>query len=276
MFYKLVVKEVVVKSVVITGSTRGIGYGLADSFLALGCVVTVSGRSSTSVEKAITQLSSGHQADSVLGHPCDVTRFEQVQGLWDKAQSHFGKVDIWVNNAGIGHPQLEFWTQSSEEIRAVVETNIVGTMYGARVALRGMLEQGFGSLYNMEGLGSDNRRVRGLTLYGSTKSSVRYLTDALAEEVKGTGVIVGAFSPGMVVTKFLTGRFEEGSEEWEEAKRILNILADRVETVTPWLAEKAYRNKKNGGRFNWLTRGKVISRFFAASFNKRDLFKELE
>ena len=128
----------------------------------------------------------------------------------------------------------------------------------------------------MEGLGSDNRRVGGLTLYGSTKSSVRYLTDALAEEVKGTGVIVGAFSPGMVVTKFLTGRFEEGSEEWEEAKRIFNILADRVETVTPWLAEKAYRNKKNGVRFNWLTRGKVTSRFFAAPFNKRDLFKELE
>ena len=264
------------KSVVITGSTRGIGYGLADSFLALGCVVTVSGRSSTSVQKAVTQLSSAHQADRVLGHPCDVTRFEQVQGLWDKAHSHFGKVDIWVNNAGIGHPQLEFWTESSQEIRAVVETNIVGTMYGARVALRGMLEQGFGSLYNMEGLGSDGRKVKGLTLYGSTKSCVRYLTDALAEEVRGTGVLVGAFSPGMVVTELLIGRYEGGSEDWEGAKRIFNILADRVETVTPWLAEKAMTNKKNGERFNWMTRGKVTGRFLAAPFRKRDLFEGLE
>ena len=264
------------KSVVITGSTRGIGYGLADSFLDLGCVVTINGRSLTSVEKAVTQLSSEHRADSLLGHPCDVTRFKQVQGLWDKAQSHFGKVDIWVNNAGIGHSQLEFWTQSSEEMRAVVETNVVGTMYGAKVALRGMLEQGFGSLYNMEGLGSDNRKVNGLTLYGSTKSCVRYLTDSLAEEVQGTGVIVGAFSPGMVVTDFLTGRYEEGSEEWEAAKRIFNILADRVETVTPWLAEKAQKNKKNGARFNWLTRGKAISRFLTAPFRKRDLFEGLE
>ena len=127
----------------------------------------------------------------------------------------------------------------------------------------------------MEGLGSDNRRVRGLTLYGSTKSCIRYLTDALAEEVRGTGVIVGAFSPGMVVTEFLTGRFEEGSEDWKQAKRIFNILADRAETVTPWLAEKAQTNKKNGARFNWMTRGKVISRFLAAPFRKRDLFEGL-
>lgn len=264
------------KSVVITGSTKGIGYGLADSFLALGCVVTVSGRSSTSVQNALAQLASAHQADSVLGHPCDVTRFEQVQGLWDKAHSHFGKVDIWVNNAGIGHPQLEFWTESSQEISALVETNIVGTMYGARVALRGMLEQGFGSLYNMEGLGSDGRKVKGLTLYGSTKSCIRYLTDALAEEVRGTEVIVGAFSPGMVVTELLIGRYESGSQDWESAKRIFNILADRVETVTPWLAQKAITNKKNGVRFNWMTRGKVTGRFLAAPFRKRNLFDELE
>jgi len=273
---KLVVKEVVVKSVVITGSTRGIGYGLADSFLDLGCFVTVSGRSSTGVQKAVTQLSSAHQADRVLGHPCDVTRFEQVQGLWEKAQDQFGKVDIWVNNAGIGHPQLEFWRESSQEISTVVETNIVGTMYGARVALRGMLEQGFGSLYNMEGLGSDGRTVRGLTLYGSTKSCIRYLTDALAEEVRGTGVLVGALSPGMVVTELLIGRYESGSQDWEGAKRIFNILADRVETVTPRLAEKIITNKKNGARFKWMTRSKVTGRFLAASFRKRDLFEGLE
>ena len=86
---------------------------------------------------------------------------------------------------------------------------------------------------------------------------------------------MGAFSPGMVVTEFLTGRFEEGSEDWKQAKRIFNILADRVETVTPWLAEKAKTNKKNGARFNWMTRGKVISRFLAAPFRKRDLFEGL-
>jgi hypothetical protein len=78
------------------------------------------------------------------------------------------------------------------------------------------------------------------------------------------------------VTELLIGRYESGSEDWEGAKRIFNILADRVETVTPWLAEKAMMNKKNGARFKWMTRSKITGRFLSASFRKRDLFDGLE
>ncbi len=260
------------KSIVITGSTRGIGYGLADSFLSLDCEVMVSGRSAEGVEKAVLRLSSSHQPDRVAGHICDVRNFDQVRALWDRAKEHFGKVDIWVNNAGVGHPQRDFWMEPREEIDAVVGTNIVGTMYGLRTALRGMREQGFGGIYNMEGLGSDGRRVSGLTLYGSTKSCVRYLTDAAAKEVKGSTVIVGALYPGMVVTEFLTKWYEKDSEEWERAKRIFNILADRVEVVAPWLVERVMENKINGARIAWLSGRKVMFRFLAAPFRKRNVF----
>ena len=78
------------RSIVITGSTRGIGYGLADSFLALDCDVTVSGRTLAGVERAVEALSSKHQTENAFGHPCDVTRFEQVQALWDAAANRFG------------------------------------------------------------------------------------------------------------------------------------------------------------------------------------------
>ncbi len=261
------------KSIVITGSTRGIGYGLADSFLALDCGVTVSGRTLAGVEQAVARLSSKHETESAFGHPCDVTRFEQVQALWDAARSRFGKIDIWINNAGIGHSQADFWEHEPEQITAVVETNLVGAMYGARVALGGMLEQGFGSFYNMEGLGSDGRRVEGLTLYASTKAGLRYLTDALVQETQGTPVVVGALRPGMVVTDLLTQQYEERPEDWESAKRIFNILGDRVETVTPWLARKVLANDKTGVRIVWLTRRKSIGRFLTAPFCKRDLFE---
>ena len=263
------------KSIIITGSTRGIGRGLADSFLALGCSVTVSGRTQVNVDKATTELSAKYKPASVFGHPCDVRQFEQVQALWDAAGAHFGQVDIWINNAGISHPQLDFCEQSPEQIQAVVSTNTIGAMYGAQVAIRGMLDQGFGSVYNMEGLGSDGRRVEGLTLYGCTKSGLRYLTDALVEETRDTPVLVGALLPGMVVTDFLTGQYEERPEEdWERAKRIFNILADRVETVTPWLAERVLANQKTGVRISWLSRGKIMGRFLTARFRKRDLFGE--
>ena len=261
------------QTVVITGSTRGIGYGLADAFLERGCAVGICGRTAEGVQRAIDSLSTKHAAQRVWGQPCDVTELEQVQALWDAAQAHYGQVDVWINNAGLGHSQCDLIGMSPEEMEAIVQTNLIGTMYGAKVALSEMLAQGSGSLYNMEGLGSDGRRVEGLCVYGMTKYAIRYLTESLVHETRGTPVLVGALSPGMVTTEFLTSRFEDRPpEDWERAKRIFNILADRVETVTPWLAQKVLDNKRTGVRFQWLTQAKVLGRFLAAPFRKRDLF----
>jgi DICT domain-containing protein len=85
---------------------------------------------------------------------------------------------------------------------------------------------------------------------------------------------VGALRPGMVLTDLVTGQYEgRPEEEWQDAKRIFNILADRVETVTPWLAQKVLANQRSGVRITWLTRRKVMGRFLAAPFHKRDLFE---
>jgi NAD(P)-dependent dehydrogenase (short-subunit alcohol dehydrogenase family) len=261
------------KTVVITGSTRGIGYGLADAFLALDCAVVISGRTQEAVDRAVAELSAKHEPDRILGQPCDVTDFQQVQVLWDVSQARLGKIDIWINNAGISHPQEAFWDHPPERIEAVVGTNLVGTMYGCKVALQGMLDQGAGAVYNLEGLGSDGRRVEGLALYSTTKYGLRYLNQTLAEEVEGTGVIVGALAPGMVITELLTDQYEDRPGDWEEAKRIFNIIADRVETVVPWLAERVLANVENGARINWLTRPKIIGRFLTARFHNRELFE---
>jgi NAD(P)-dependent dehydrogenase (short-subunit alcohol dehydrogenase family) len=260
------------KTIVITGSTRGIGRGLATAFLDLGCQVVISGRAQSTVDEVVAKLAERYGPEQVHGVACDVTELEQVQALWDGAKAHFGHVDVWINNAGVAHGQTTFWEQDAELIARVVETNVIGAMYGAKVALAGMLTQGSGQLYNMEGLGSDGRRVEGLTLYGTTKAALAYLTDALVEETRGTPIVVGALRPGMVVTDMLTTQYQGKPDEWEEAKRIFNILADRVETVTPWLAEKVVNNERTGVRFAWLSRLKVLGRFLTAPFGRRDLF----
>ena len=82
------------KIIVITGSTRGIGYGLAENFLQLGCSVTVSGRSRESTEQAVSKLTDKYDKMRVFGFPCDVTVPEQVTALWEATQAHYGKVDI--------------------------------------------------------------------------------------------------------------------------------------------------------------------------------------
>jgi len=260
------------KTIVITGSTRGIGYGLTDAFLARGCRVVVSGRSQTAVDEAVAKLSTTHPAERIFGCPCDVTECDQVQALWDTAKEHFGPIDIWINNAGVAHPMQDFWQQSPDQVRAVVDTNVVGAMFGARVAVRGFLDQGHGSLYNMEGLGSDGRKLAGMMVYGTSKYALSYLTDALVAETQGTPVLVGALQPGMVMTDLITKQYDERPEDFEDAKRVLNILTDRVETVTPWLADKVLANEKTGVRFRWLTRGKLMGRFLMAPFRPRVIY----
>jgi NAD(P)-dependent dehydrogenase (short-subunit alcohol dehydrogenase family) len=263
------------KAVVITGSTRGMGFALADAFLGFGCQVVISGRTKEGVGEAVDHLCLQHPDDNIFGKPCDVRDYSQVEDLWEAARAHFGRVDIWINNAGISHPQANFWEHSTQMIDAVVGTNVIGSMYGTRVALLGMLEQGYGALYNMEGLGSDGRIIEGLALYGSTKSALHYLDRALIKQLAGTPVIVGVLSPGMLVTDMLTAQYRDRPvEEWERAKKVFNILADRVENVAPWMAEQILKNEKSGVYIKWLTQGRLIRRFLLAPFHKRDLFSD--
>ncbi len=261
------------KVVVITGSTRGIGYGLADSFMARGCQVMISGRAPATVTQAVNKLAQKYGAANVAGQPCDVTDLQQVQALWDAAAARFQRVDIWINHAGVGNTPMPFWELDPEKMRQVVGTNVLGTMYGCQVALRGMLKQGYGSLYNMEGYGSSSsaRMVKGLALYGTSKAALAFLDSALIDELKGTSIIVGTLQPGMVVTDLLTNQRESDPAEWERSKRIFNILADRVETVTPWLADQVLANQKNGARISWANGMKIGLRFLTAPFVKRNV-----
>jgi NAD(P)-dependent dehydrogenase (short-subunit alcohol dehydrogenase family) len=262
------------KIIVITGSTRGIGLGLADAFLARNCAVVINGRTTASVDGAVEQLAANYDRERILAHPGDVTDFDQVQALWDAARAHFGHVDVWINSAGLAHAQTDFWQHDPAEIEAVVRTNTIGAMYGARVAIAGMLDQGFGAFYNMEGLGSDGRQVEGLALYGSTKYALSYLTDALVDQTRGSGLVVGALRPGMVLTDLLIGQRSRDAGDWERAKKVFNLLADHVETVTPWLADQVLANERTGVRIKWLTTWRLIGRVLAAPFRRRDLFEE--
>jgi NAD(P)-dependent dehydrogenase (short-subunit alcohol dehydrogenase family) len=260
------------KSIVITGSTSGIGLGLADAFLNRGCAVTISGHSQMNLDKAYKVLVGKNDESRILAYLCDVSNYDQIEDLWRVAKARFDSVDIWINNAGAGHPETTIWEYSRETIDRVVTANVTGALYGLTVALKGMMQQGYGSIYNMEGLGSSGPVIKGLALYAATKSALSYLTTAAAKEVRGTPIIVAGLRPGMVATKLITGQYEGHPEEWKRVERIFNILSDRVETVTPWMVKKILSNKKNGVRIEWLSRSKVIMRFLTSPFHKRAVF----
>lgn len=260
------------KVVVVTGGVRGIGLGLAREFLARGAQVVVCGRSQGSVDQGLAALGGG---DRVSGIPTDVTERASVQALWDHAVATFGRVDVWVNNAGISAPKRAIVDLEQSIVEDVLKVNLVGTHNACAVAAKGMGAQASGGfVWNMEGFGSDGRVQDGIGVYGTSKYGLRYLTKALVKEHKESKVKFGFLSPGIVVTDLLVGDYDGDPEGFEKAKKIFNILGDKVETVTPHLVEGILSASKNGERVEWLTNAKVMKRFLTAGFTKRDLFAE--
>lgn len=262
------------KTVIVTGSTRGIGYGLADAFLDRGCQIVVSGRNQDGVNQAVATLGEKYPQERILGQACDISDYGQVKALWDAAVAQLGQVDIWVNNAGQGQAMQDFWTMEPGQISNMVQANVTGTMFGSKVAIEGMLAQGHGAIYIMEGAGSTGRIHVGMIVYGATKRGLNYLIDGLTEELEGSPVIVGGLSPGMVVTDLFTQQREQNPEDWERTKWILNVIGEKIETVTPWLADQMLVNTKNGANLSFAKRGKILWRFLTAPFIKRDLFAD--
>jgi NAD(P)-dependent dehydrogenase (short-subunit alcohol dehydrogenase family) len=263
----------VTKTVIVTGSTKGLGLGLVRSFLDLGTNVVVSGRGARDVESVCAALGEHAPKERVFGRACDVSVYADVRALWDATCERFGSVDVWVNNAGTSNAQRAFVELAPDQIASVVGTNLIGTMNGSRVALEGMLKQGRGAIYNMEGFGADGARQKGMALYGSTKTALRYFTKSLADETRGSAVIVGTASPGIVVTDLLLSVYREGDAElWRSKRWLFNFIADPVDVVAPWLARRLLDNRRSGAHLAWMTVLKGALRFFDPRYHRRNLF----
>jgi len=263
------------KNIVITGGTRGIGHGLATEFLRRNCNVVITGRDQQQVDGVVAKLGEQFGADKIAGTRCEITSADDLAALWSFAADAMGSVDVWINNAGMSIARKPLHEQSAADIEAIVQTNLTGTLLASKVALAGMHTQGSGQVWNMEGFGSGDQVAPGMAAYGATKRAVTYLNKALQKEVKDSPVQVCTLSPGIVVTDLLIGDYDLQSAEWQKAKKIMNILGDKVETVTPYLADGILKAGKSGDKVAWLTVPKAFGRFMTAGFNKRDLFADI-
>jgi NAD(P)-dependent dehydrogenase (short-subunit alcohol dehydrogenase family) len=245
------------KTIVITGSTRGIGYGLALQFLKRGHQVVINGRNPDSVSEKVREFTG--QGYDVKGLAGDVTEEATHAGLINLALENYKKIDIWINNAGIPQAQQYFVDIDSRQIQDLVTVNIAGLMLGTQAAIRFFKRQGYGKIFNMEGFGSKGRMRDKITLYGSTKRAVNYFTEAVSREVKEKSIQIGVLSPGMVRTDFLKQAMSAaGDEEQERNKKVLDILSEDVETVTPFLVEKILKSTRHYDRIEYLTKKRLI------------------
>jgi NAD(P)-dependent dehydrogenase (short-subunit alcohol dehydrogenase family) len=189
------------KVAVITGSSRGFGWAMAQAYASEGASVVLASRSEAAIQHAVDSIrTAGAQA---TGISCDTSDMAQVQALGEHAIKTFGRFDIWVNNAGMSPPYGPTVHIQPEEFVKTTQTNVLGTYYGSIVALRHLLPKRKGKLINIIGAGARGPAPM-QSAYGSSKAWIRNFTLALAKEYKDSGVGIFAFSPGMMTTEMLT------------------------------------------------------------------------
>lgn len=265
------------KTVVITGSARGLGFEMAKVFKKNNVNVVISDLNEKKLEDAVEELNKIESSSKVAMCTCNVTKKEDIENLIKFTKKEFKNIDIWINNAGVNQPEKAIWELTEEEINTVIDVDLKGAILGSKLIMEEMQKNHSGAIYNIEGYGSNDAKMLGLSIYGTSKRAVTYFTEALAKESeeRRTGVIVGKLSPGIMITDFIVNALgdKEKISLSEKTKKVYNILGDYPDVVAKFLVEGMLKNEKNGAKIEWLTNRKAVWRFMTSAFNKRDFFK---
>jgi 3-oxoacyl-[acyl-carrier protein] reductase len=210
------------RTVLITGGNRGIGYSLAEEFIAQGHRVAVTARSGAGPKGALTVIA-------------DVTDGESLDRAFAEVEEKLGAVEVLVANAGITRDTLVL-RMSDEDFDAVIDTNLGGAFKVVKRALKGMLKAKFGRIIlisSVVGLFGSAGQVN----YSSSKSALVGMARSLTREVGSRGITANVVAPGFIETDMTAALPEE-----QQAQYKANIPAGRfaapseVAKVVAWLA----------------------------------------
>jgi 2-deoxy-D-gluconate 3-dehydrogenase len=220
----------------VTGASRGLGAGIADTLKEAGATVVGTSRKQDSVEQVAERLGSVPVA-------MDVSNVASVRAGVDRVASEFGRLDVLVNNAGLNIPQGVFDVDEASW-DDVIDTNLKGTFFAAQAAARHMVDRGEGGrIVNVASqagvVGIENRSA-----YGASKGGAVLLTKVLAIELAQYGITVNAVAPTFITTELSRSTLED--PVWRE--RILSRIplgrvgeVEDVAAATVYLASPAAR-----------------------------------
>jgi 3-oxoacyl-[acyl-carrier protein] reductase len=233
------------KVVVITAAAgAGIGAATARRCLDEGALVAISDQHEPRLAALAAELQEAG-GDRVWSQPCDVTDDEAVVALIDGAVAHFGRIDVMINNAGLGGTRSVLEMTDSEWLR-VLDITLNGTFRCTRAALRQLVAQGGGGavVNNASVLGW--RAQEGQAHYAAAKAGVMALTRCAAMDVASYGIRVNAVAPSLATHPFLAKvmsqdllddlarreAFGRGAEPWEVATVIVFLASDYASYLT--------------------------------------------
>lgn len=266
------------KTVVITGSTRGLGFEMAKLFRRNDLNVVINGVNPDRLQASLAALRELPGKGVVEGFAGNVSSSGDIEKIISFAVDKFGAIDIWINNAGVNQPMRPMWELTDSEINSVLDIDLRGAIMGTRLAcLQLQSQESGGYIYNLEGYGSNDAMMLGLNMYGTSKRAVTHFTQAFAKECeeKGLNVKVGRLSPGIMITDFTVKALggKESISLPEKTKKVYNILGDYPDVVAAHLVKEILKNTKNNCHIEWLTGRKAAWRFMTAGFNKRNFFE---
>lgn len=182
--------------VLITGGSRGLGFLLAEEFIAQGARVAICARDQAELQAARAKLAQG--GADVLAVPCDVTQQDQVRRLVEQTTAHFGRIDILVNNAGV-ITVGPFQSQTLEDYERSMQIMFWGMVYASLAVLPQMQQRGRGRIVNITSIGG-KVAVPHLLPYSCAKFAAVGFSEGLAAEVAKDGVAVVTVAPGLMRT----------------------------------------------------------------------------
>jgi short-subunit dehydrogenase len=184
--------------VLITGASNGIGRRLAIDLAAKGAVVVGCGRSQERLQQLLKEMRLTSSASTVF--VCDVSDPAQVTSMIGKTLAEFGRIDILINNAGIGMRQ-PFAEMSLETVAEIMRTNYLGTVYCTHEVLPSMIARGSGQIVNISS-GAGKIGTLNMAAYCASKFAVNGFSESLYHELKPLGIHVSVVCPGPVRTEF--------------------------------------------------------------------------
>lgn len=189
---------------IVTGASRGLGREMALEMAAAGMHVALTGSAAGAALDASVEEANRLAPGSAIGIAADVADYSACEAAVKRATDAFGRVDVLVNNAGLGMRLIserfnteptKFWEASPQAWRRIVEANVIGAFNMARAAVPAMVARGFGKVVNIST--SDQTMVRrGYSPYGPSKAALEAASRVWAQDLEGAGVDVNVYLPG--------------------------------------------------------------------------------